>query len=212
LGSIALNAEAALQYLARTPPDADEVRAALEDIAAASARGSQVIAGLRAMFNKTAPGRVLFDVSDLVREVLAILDLDLRAQRVLVSTAQRAGLPRILADRGQLQQVFLNLITNAIESMRSVSDRDHKLRISLDFLEGTPEIRISIKDSGPGIDQQDEKKIFEPFFSTKPTGMGIGLTICQSIVVSHGGSLRAFANKPYGTIFEIVLPADAEHN
>jgi signal transduction histidine kinase len=212
LGSIALNAEAALQYLARTPPDADEVRAALEDIAAASARGSQVIASLRAMFNKTAPGRVSFDVSDLVREVVAILDLDLRAQRVLVSTALQPGLPRMLADRGQLQQVFLNLITNAIESMRSVPDRERRLRISSDFSEGVPEIRISIEDTGPGIDQQDEKKIFEPFFSTKPTGMGLGLTICQSILVSHGGSLRAFANKPHGTIFEIVLPADVEHS
>jgi len=188
------------------------VRAALEDIAAASARGSQVIASLRAMFNKTAPGRVSFDVSDLVREVVAILDLDLRAQRVLVSTALQPGLPRMLADRGQLQQVFLNLITNAIESMRSVPDRERRLRISSDFSEGVPEIRISIEDTGPGIDQQDEKKIFEPFFSTKPTGMGLGLTICQSILVSHGGSLRAFANKPHGTIFEIVLPADVEHS
>jgi len=212
LGSIALNAEAALQYLARTPPNDIEVRAALEDIAAASARGSQAIASLREMFNKTTRGRVSFDVTDLVREVLAILDLDLRAQRVLVSTALQAGLPRILADRGQLQQVFLNLITNAIESMRSVSDRQRRLRISSDFADGMSEIRISIEDSGPGIDQQDEKKIFEPFFSTKPTGMGIGLTICQSIVVSHGGSLRAFSNKPYGTIFEIALPVDVEHS
>jgi signal transduction histidine kinase len=211
LGSIALNAAAALQYLARRPPNDDEVRAALEDIAAASARGSQAIASLRAMFNKTTRGRVSFDVTDLIREALAILDLDLHAQRVLVSTALRAGLPRILADRGQLQQVLLNLITNAIESMRSVSDRQHRLRISSDFPEGMSEIRISIEDSGPGIDQQDEKKIFEPFFSTKPTGMGIGLTICRSIVISHGGSLRAFSNKPYGTIFEIALPVDAEH-
>jgi len=212
LGSIALNAAAALQYLARTPPNDDEVRAALEDIAAASARGSQAIASLRAMFNKTTRGRVSFDVTDLIREALAILDLDLHAQRVLVSTALRAGLPRILADRGQLQQVLLNLITNAIESMRSVSDRQRRLRISSDFAEGMSEIRISIEDSGPGIDQQDEKKIFEPFFSTKPTGMGIGLTICRSIVISHGGSLRAFSNKPYGTIFEIALPVDAEHS
>jgi signal transduction histidine kinase len=210
LGSIALNAESALQYLARTPPDAGEVRAALQDIAAASARGSQVIASLRAMFNKTARGREPLDVSGLVREVLAILDLDLRAQRVLISTALPAGLPPILADRGQLQQVLLNLITNAIESMRPVSGREHRLRISLNA-ENVAEIRISIEDNGAGIDQHDEKKIFEPFFSTKPTGMGIGLTICRSVILSHGGSLRAFANKPHGTTFEIVLPAGAGH-
>jgi signal transduction histidine kinase len=209
LGSIALNAHAALRYLARTPLDEGEVRAAIEDIAAASARGSQIIEGLRAMFNSTTRGKISLDVADLVREVLAILDLDLRAQRVLVSTALPAGLPRFMGDRGQLQQVLLNVIRNAVESMRSASDRERRLRISSDFIEGTPEIRISIEDSGPGIDQQDEKKIFEPFFSTKPAGMGIGLTICQSIVVSHGGSLRAIANKPYGAVFEIVLPADA---
>jgi signal transduction histidine kinase len=86
------------------------------------------------------------------------------------------------------------------------------LRISSDFIEGTSEIRIAIADSGPGIDQQDEKQIFEPYYSTKPAGMGIGLTICQSIVVSHSGNLRAFANKPHGTVFEIVLPADPEHS
>jgi C4-dicarboxylate-specific signal transduction histidine kinase len=209
LGSIALNAHAALSYLARTPLDEAEVRAAIEDIAAASARGSQIIQGLRAMFNRTTRGRASLDVADLVREVLAIVDLDLRAQRVLVSTALPAALPQIMGDRGQLQQVFLNMIRNAVESMRSVSDRERRLRISSDFNEGTAEIRVSIEDSGPGINQQDEKQIFEPFFSTKPAGMGIGLTICQSIVVSHGGSLRAFANKPYGAVFEIVLPADA---
>jgi signal transduction histidine kinase len=209
LGSIALNAHAALSYLARTPLDEGEVRAAIEDIAAASARGSQIIEGLRAMFNRTTRGRASLDVVDLVRDVLAIVDLDLRAQRILVSTALSAALPQIMADRGQLQQVFLNVIRNAVESMRSVSDRERRLRISSDFINGTSEIRVSIEDSGPGINQQDEKQIFEPFFSTKPAGMGIGLTICQSIVVSHGGSLRAFANKPYGAVFEIVLPADA---
>jgi signal transduction histidine kinase len=209
LGSIALNAHAALSYLARTPLDEAEVRAAIEDIAAASARGSQIIEGLRAMFNRTTRGRASLDAADLVREVLAIVDLDLRGQRVLVSTALPAGLPRVMGDRGQLQQVLLNVIRNAVESMRSVSNRERRLRISSDVINGTSEIRISIEDSGPGINQQDEKQIFEPFFSTKPAGMGIGLTICQSIVVSHGGSLRAFANKPYGTIFEIVLPTDS---
>jgi signal transduction histidine kinase len=160
------------------------------------------------MFNRSTRGRASLEVADIVRDVLAMVDLDLRAQRVAVSTALRVGLPRIQADRGQLQQVLMNLITNAVESMRSVSDRERRLRISSDFVEGAPEIRISVEDSGPGIDQEDAKQIFEPFFSTKPSGMGIGLTICQSIVVSHGGSLRSFANKPYGTVFEIALPAE----
>ena len=196
LGSIALNAEAALRYLARTPPNNEEVRAALEDIAAASARGSQVIATLRAMFRKAKRGRISFDANDLVREALAILDLDLRAQRILVSTELRAELPRILADQARLQQVFLNLITNAIEAMRAVTGRTHRLRISSDIIQDASEIRITVEDSGPGIDQEDEKRIFEPMFSTKPTGMGIGLTISRNRAnLSHGGNERSHSNR-----------------
>jgi signal transduction histidine kinase len=208
LGAIALNTEAALLHLARTPPDHEEVRAALEDIAAASARGTEVIASLRAMFKKDAHGTVSFDVNDLVREVVAMLDFNLRAQRVSVSTDLREGLPRLLADRGQLQQVFLNLTMNAIEAMHAVTDRAHRLRITSDIVQGASEMRISFEDSGTGVEGKDKDRIFEPFFTTKSAGTGIGLTICRSIIDSHGGSLRASANQPHGTIFEIVIPVD----
>ncbi len=209
LGTIAANAEAALMLLAKTPPDNHQVRAALEDIAAANARANEVITSLRAMFKKDAHGRARVDINDLVREVLAILEFDFRAQGVFVATQLRAELPQILGDRGQLRQVFLNLMTNAIEAMRLAPDHARELRITSNVTNEASTLVVAFGDSGPGIDWEDQDRIFEPFFTTKSAGTGIGLTICRSIIDAHGGSLRVSANKPHGTIFEVVVPVDA---
>jgi signal transduction histidine kinase len=160
------------------------------------------------MFKKGVHGRVWFDVNDLVREVLAMVEAELRTRRVAVSTELREGLPQLLGDRGQLQQVFLNLIMNAVEAMQSVTDRARRLRISSDVIQGSSGVMstIEIEDSGTGIDRKDKDRIFEPFFTTKSSGTGIGLTICKSIIESHGGTLLAFANKPYGATFRVALP------
>jgi signal transduction histidine kinase len=206
LSAISLNSQSALLFLARTPPNIEEARAALESIAKDSVRGSDVIASLRAMFKKDVHGRVWFSVNDLVREVLAMVDVDLRTQRISVSTELREGIPRLLADRGQLQQVFLNLIMNAIEAMRSITDRARLLRVRSDTIQGSSGVLVTVEDSGTGIDREDRDRIFDPFFTTKSSGTGIGLTICRSIIESHGGTLRASANKPYGTIFHVALP------
>ncbi len=205
LSAIALNSQAALLFLARTPPNIDEVRAALECIASDSARGSTVITSLRAMFKKDVHGRAWLSVNDLLREVLAMVDVELRTQRVSVLTDLHDGIPRLLADRGQLQQVFSNLILNAIEAMRSITDRARLLRVTSQIQEPSG-VLIAIEDSGTGIDGKDKNRIFEPFFTTKPTGTGIGLTICRSIIESHAGTLQATANNPYGTIFHVALP------
>jgi len=209
LGAISLNTETALLLLSRSPPDTDEVRTTLKDIAAAAARGSQVTASLRAMFKQGAYERIAFDADGLVREVLAMLEVDLRAQHVSVSAKLRGGLPRLHADRGQLQQVFLNLTMNAIEAMHSVTDRPRRLWITSELTEDSSAILVTIKDSGAGIDSKDRGSIFEPFFTTKSAGTGIGLTICRSIIDAHGGSLQVSANHPHGTIFEVVMPIDA---
>ena len=119
------------------------------------------------------------------------------------------GLPQVFADRGQLQQVFQNLIMNAIEAMHAAPDRSHLLRIRSDIIEDSNRIAVSIADSGTGIGEKDKDRIFEPFFTTKSTGTGIGLMICRSIIESHGGMLKASANRPYGSIFEVVLPIEA---
>jgi signal transduction histidine kinase len=113
----------------------------------------------------------------------------------------------MVADRGQLQQVFLNLITNAIEAMGSVTDRARVLRVSSDIIQESSDIVVTVEDTCMRIEGKDKDRIFEPFFTTKSTGTGIGLTICRVIIEAHGGSLRISTNKPYGTIFQVTLPS-----
>ena len=115
--------------------------------------------------------------------------------------------PNCRADRGQLQQVFLNLISNAIEAMSSVTDRARNLQVRTNVVQESSDVVVTVEDSGTGLEGEDKDRIFEPFFTTKSTGTGVGLTICRVIIESHGGSLKALANKPYGAIFEVTLPS-----
>jgi signal transduction histidine kinase len=207
LSAIAANAQAGALYLRQTPPKTTEALAALDAVVADSLRGAGVVTGLRTMFNKGAHGMVRCDVDILVREVLGMLEVDLRTGRVSVLIEAHHDLPELLLNRGQLQQVLLNLITNAIESMRSVTDRARQLRIKCDIIQGSQGVLLTVEDSGTGIDRRHKDRIFEPFFTTKPSGTGIGLTICRSIIEAHGGTLRASANKPYGTTFFVALPS-----
>jgi signal transduction histidine kinase len=206
LTSIITNADVGLIWLARTPPDLDEARASFELIANDGYRANEVIDGIRSMFKKNLRGRAWLNTNDLVREVLTMVDVELRAQRVSVSTERRDGLPRLFADRAQLQQVVLNLIMNATEAMRSVTDRSRLLRIRSDIIQEASTVLVTIEDAGTGIDSKDKDRISEPFFTTKSEGTGIGLAVCRSIIESHGGSLRASDNNPYGTIFHLALP------
>ena len=206
LGAMVTNANAALRWMANATPDLDEARAALERIIKDGQRANQVIGGIRSMFKKDIHGRAQLSVNDLVREVATMIEVDLRTQRVSISLELREGLPQCIADRGQLQQVFLNLCANAIEAMRSV-DRARLLRIKSDIIKESSHVLVTIEDSGTGIDGKDIDRIFQPFFTTKASGTGIGLAICQSIIESHGGSLQVSANNPHGTIFHVVLPS-----
>jgi signal transduction histidine kinase len=206
LTAIIANANSGLHLLKRTTPDVNEACASFEDIIDDGKRADGVIGGIRSMFKKNSHGRLPLDVNDLMREVLAMVDLDLRTHRVLVATDLRNDLPQLVADRGQLHQVFLNLVTNAIEAMDSTTDRAHQLLVSSNMIEGSSDIVVRIEDSGRGIEGGDKDRIFEPFYTTKPTGTGIGLAICKSIIESHRGNLRASVNKPFGAIFEVTLP------
>ncbi len=124
-----------------------------------------------------------------------------------MSTNLNEEVPPILGDRGQMQQVFLNLIMKAVESMSSVTDRSRELGILSGIVQGSSNIVLAVEDSGIGIETKHQDCVFEPFFTTKATGTGIGLTICRSIIESHGGSMRAYAKKPHGTVFEVVIPS-----
>jgi signal transduction histidine kinase len=200
------NANAALRWMANATPDLDEARGALARIVKDGERTNQIIGGIRSMFKKDIHGRVQLSVNDLVREVATMIEVDLRTQRISISLELSEGLPQLIADRGQLQQVFLNLCANAIEAMRFV-DRARLLRIRSDIIKGSSYIMVTIEDSGTGIDGKNGDRIFDPFFTTKSSGTGIGLTICRSIIEPHGGSLQVSSNHPYGTIFHVALPS-----
>jgi signal transduction histidine kinase len=209
LGAMVANTNAGLRWLTNETPDLDKARAAFQRVVSDGHRAGQVIRSVRAMFTRDVHGRVWLSVNDIVREAVAMVEVDLRTQGVSVSTALRDGLPQLLVDRGQLQQVFLNLIMNAVEAMSSVTGRVRSLRITSEINFESSGVVVTVEDSGTGIDKKNKDRVFETFFSTKSSGTGMGLTICRSIIESHGGSLQASANDPYGTIFHVALPLTA---
>jgi C4-dicarboxylate-specific signal transduction histidine kinase len=205
LTAMVANSNAGLRWLGREPPEVDEARAALQEIAAAGHRTSQVIGSIRAMFKKGGHENQLVDLNQLIRDVLAIVDADLRTQRVSVSAELREDLPKVVADRIQIQQVFLNLILNAAEAMGSVAEGARLIKIRSD-IHDVSGILVTIEDSGTGIDTKHLERIFDPFFTTKSNGMGMGLSICRSIIESHEGRLWASPGITGGSIFHVALP------
>ncbi len=206
LAAVSLGCSASLRWLAKTPPDLDEVRAALNRISDAGDRAGQVIDGIRAMFKHVNRDKALVDVNQVIRDVLVLLHFELQHHRILVRADLDPKLPPVLADAVQLQQVIANLVTNAVEAMDAVTDRIRTLRVTSAIRE--PEgVLITIEDSGPGIDPEYADHIFQPFFTTKSQGMGMGLSICRSIIEAHEGRLSARAAADRGSVFQIDLPA-----
>jgi len=208
LGAIAASGSAGLRWLTKATPDIDAACAALNRIVDDSHRASAVIGSIRSMYRKDSHGRAWIGMNDLLRDTLTMAEVELRTHRVSVATELRDELPKLFGDRGQLQQVIQNLILNAIEAMATVPDRARLLRIGTDITQDSDDVVVRIEDYGIGIAEKDKEHIFEPFFTTKSAGTGIGLTICRSIIESHGGRLLVYSNHPGGTIFEVVLPID----
>jgi C4-dicarboxylate-specific signal transduction histidine kinase len=179
----------------------------LNRIIADGHRAAQVIASIRTMFKRDDPKRVRLDVNGLIQEVIALMRGELQGKRIAVRIALAEKLPQVLGERAQLQQVILNLIINAIEAMVSVTDRARTLRVTTEA--HYPAVLITVEDSGTGIDPENIGRIFDAFFTTKEQGMGMGLSISRSIIESHGGRLSAAPGEPCGSIFQIVLPANA---
>ena len=205
LAAIAANANAGLRWLSRSTPDIEEVHAALKQINNDAHRASEVIQSVRSIFKKTPQQGAAVDVNDVVLEVLALVQGELINYRILVKSDLPRQLPQVRADRVQLQQVILNLITNAVEAMSSVQDRSRVLSVA-SRTQDPGSVLITVQDTGPGIDPDRRDRIFDAFFSTKASGMGMGLFICRSIIESHGGRLWASAAEPHGAIFHLVLP------
>jgi signal transduction histidine kinase len=205
LAAIVMNAGAGLHWLAKDTPNVAEAAHALKNIVGNGNRATQVVETLRAMFKKEISNRTLVDINDAIREVLTLLHIELDEHEVLTKATLKEGLPRVMADRVQFQQVIFNLVRNAIEAMSSTAAGSRVLRLRSEATV-TGECLVAIEDSGPGIEPETLKRIFEPFFTSKSKGMGMGLSICHSIVEAHGGRLSAASAKPHGAIFEILLP------
>jgi signal transduction histidine kinase len=200
-------AAAALRFLDKSPSDVAEVRAALTCIVNETARTRDVVDRIGSLIKKTPPRKEVVDLNAAIMEVTALTRSEAVKTGVTVDTQLADELPRIRCDRVQLQQVMLNLILNAIQSMRDVEDGNRELHIRTVSIE--PEgVRVEVQDTGPGLSPESLPRLFEPFYTTKPEGMGMGLSICRSIIEAHGGRLWATRCEPRGALFQFTIPAD----
>jgi signal transduction histidine kinase len=206
LTAIVANAHAGLNWLGHASPDLDEVRAALAQIVNVGLHAGRVIESTRSIFRKDGRRRVPLDINELINDILVLDRTDLQNHRVSLRVELSERLPRVTADRVQLQQVLLNLIINAVEAMDSVSDRARVLTVRSEFCRPDG-VLVWIEDSGPGLGANDREHIFEAFFTTKANGTGMGLAICRSIVESHRGRIWASPSAAGGTVFQFTLPA-----
>jgi signal transduction histidine kinase len=206
LSGMITNADAGLHWLNRSMPDLDEAKAAFKRIVADGHRAGKVIGSIRAIFNKDARNRTSLDINDLIGEALALTSGSLQRHGILVQAEPNAQVPQVKGDRIQLQQVLLNLITNAIDSM-AAKDGARVLCVRSEVHDGG-DVIVSVADTGTGIGSQDLEQIFNPLFTTKSGGMGMGLPICRSIIEAHEGRLWVVPNEPEGAVFQFLLLAD----
>jgi signal transduction histidine kinase len=208
LTAIVSNSGAALRFLAKTPPDNDEVRAALERIVRDSNRTSEVFDGIRALFRKVDQGLKPIDVNEVIVGVLQSLQGELKDHGVEARSELASQLPLVDGQRSQLQEVIFNLILNAIEAMDTTADRRRELRV-ITKLSHHNAITVGVQDSGPGIDPKQLDEMFGAFITTKSHGMGLGLAICRMIIEHHGGQLTASSDGKSGALFEFTLPIES---
>ncbi len=209
LAAVVANAGACLSWLDRETPDLDAARRSVEWIIDDGNRASEVIRRVRALANKTSIEKMPLDVNDIAREVIALVQRELTSHRVSLRTELALTLPMILGDRVQLQQVMINLMMNGIEAMQSVTDRPREMVIR-SRQDDAHQVLVSVTDCGVGIPDENADRLFNAFFTTKSSGMGMGLSICRSIMEAHDGRLWATANLPHGAAFQFTLPVNAD--
>ena len=205
IAAVISNAQAALRWLDMQPPNSQEVRESLGRIVKDGRRASDVISRIRALVRKAPPSKDRLDINDTIREVIALTHNELRRNGISLRAQLPNRLPLVPGDRVQLQQVIVNLIVNAIEAINSVSDGLRELTILSDEAP-SKHVFIEVRDTGPGLLSADLDRLFQPFYTTKPDGMGMGLAISRSIVEAHGGRLSAAPNVPRGAVFRFTVP------
>ena len=200
------NARAALNFLNKEPPDLREIGEALGCIVDDVDRAGQIIDRIREHIKKAPPRNERFDLNEAIDEVIGLARSAIAKNGVSVQTRLTEGLLAVHGDRVQLQQVVLNLILNAVEAMSAVEDGVRELSLGAE-LSGTYGVLVAVRDSGPGVDPEHRERVFDAFYTTKSSGVGMGLSICRSIVDAHGGRLWADANEPRGAVFQFTLPS-----
>ena len=203
------NAQAALRWLGAKPPNQDEVRQALGRIVRDSDRAGAVVQRIRNLSKKGTPRDERVDIKAAIREVIELTRSEAMKNGVLVKTEFGERLPPIQGDRVELQQVILNLIINALEAMSEMSAGPRELLIGAEMTV-SGEVAVAVRDSGPGLAPAALEHLFKAFHTTKPNGLGLGLSICRSIVEAHGGRLWASANASGGAVFQFTLPVQMD--
>lgn len=207
LAAVVTNGNACVRWLAADPPNFDEAREAVHRIVRDGNRASDVIARIRALVRKGEPVARRLDANDTIREIVALTQSEVARRGASIQTDLAANLPAVMGDRVQLQQVLLNLVINAVDAMSALTDRPRIVRIRTN----TPEpksVLVAVEDCGVGLDPEQAARLFEAFYTTKPEGLGMGLSISRSIVEAHGGKLWATPNEGRGATFQFTLPIE----
>ena len=204
-GIVVSNGNTCLRWLAANPPNLDEAREAARRIVRDGKRAGDVIARIRALATKSSSNKERVNINEAIQDVVGLTRDEVRRKNVGLKTELAEGLPPVMGDRVQLQQVLLNLIMNGVDAMSTVEGRARELVIKAQNDEGG-QVRVEVRDSGVGLDEESTQKIFDPFYSTKPAGMGMGLSISRSIIQNHGGRIWATPNDGPGTTFHFTVP------
>jgi C4-dicarboxylate-specific signal transduction histidine kinase len=208
IAATVINAEAALRWLGAGSLNPEEVRQALTSIIKDGNRAAEVINRIRALIKKAPPRKDRLEVNGVILEIIELTRGEAARNGISVSTELADHLPVVGVDRVQLQQVLLNLVVNAIEAMGATNEGPRELLISTGEVDSSG-VMVAVRDSGPGVELAMLTRIFDSFYTTKQTGLGLGLSICRSIIEAHGGRLWASANQRRGATFQFTLPADA---
>jgi C4-dicarboxylate-specific signal transduction histidine kinase len=206
LAAIVTNGQACLRWLGRDVPDLDEARGAVTRIIADADRASEVIRRIRALGRKSDTKRARLNLNDVIDEVTLLVRHEVSSHRISLRRELASGLPPVLGDQVQLEQVLINLVINAIQAMATVMDRPRELLIRSGMQE-PDQLVVAVRDSGIGIAPEKLSQVFDTFFTTKADGMGMGLSICRSIIEAHGGQVWASSNDGPGVTFQFTLPS-----
>jgi C4-dicarboxylate-specific signal transduction histidine kinase len=205
LSGVVTNAGTCLRMLSNEPPNVAGASEAARRLIRDGNRAADVITRLRALFSRKAPAAEPVDLNDATREVIALSQSDLRRAGATLGVELPEDLPVVMGDRVQLQQVIINLLRNACDAVHAIDDRPREIEIRIARDEGTL-VRVSIRDSGVGLEADSAEKLFDAFYTTKQDGMGIGLSVCRSIIENHRGRLWAVANDGPGATFAFLIP------